>query len=103
MNVFNPIGPILILATITISGGGMLAFAVVLHFVLMVSSSPLSPHGRRVNHIPLRSITRSPASPVQPIDFPPGSEELWSDAMWAPCLRETDGVRGILRRVPDWN
>lgn len=72
----------------------MHAFAVVLHSVLMVSSSPLSPHGRRVNHILLRSITRSPASPVQPIDFPPGSEELWSDAVWAPCLRETDGVGG---------
>ncbi len=60
----------------------MCAFAVVLYLVLIVSSSLLSP-GRRVNHSLLRSITTSPVSPAQPIDFPPGSEQQWSNAALA--------------------
>lgn len=58
----------------------MCAFTVVLYLVLIVSSSALSP-GRRVNHSLLRSITGSPVFPVQPIDFPSGSEQLWSNAV----------------------
>lgn len=60
----------------------MCAFTVVLYLVLIVSSSALSP-GRRVNHSLLRSITGSPVFPVQPIDFPSGSEQLWSNAVCA--------------------
>lgn len=59
----------------------MCAFAVVLYLVLIVSSSPRSP-GRRVNHSLLRSITSPRVSPAQPIDFPPGSGQQWSNAVW---------------------
>lgn len=54
-----------------ISGGSMCAFTVALYLALIVSSS-LHSLGRRVNHSLLRSITSSPVSPAQPIDFPLG-------------------------------
>lgn len=65
----------------------------------------LSP-GRRVNHLLLGSITGSPVSPAWPIDFPRGSEQLWSNAVWALCCRLTGGMEGVLGRVSeftDWN
>ncbi len=74
------------LARSYISGGSMCAFAVVLHLMLIVSSS-LHSLRRRVNHSLLRSISHSPVSPAQLIDFPPGSEQLGSKAVWALCFR----------------
>lgn len=73
-------------------------FTVVLHLVLIVSSSLLSLE-RRVNHSLLRSITHSPVSPVQPIDFPLGSEQLWPSAVLALCFGRTGGMVGELGRV----
>jgi len=69
------------------------------------SSSPRS-LGRRVNHSLLRSITSSPVSPAQPIDFPLSSEQLWSNAVLGLVLWANWWNGGLLRMVweiADWN
>lgn len=70
----------------------MCALPVVLYLASIVSSLLQSPPGRRVNHSLLRSITCSHVSPAQPIDFPPGSEQLWSNAVWR--FGQTGGMGG---------
>lgn len=101
----RPLSPVLILVRSNISAGSMCALTAVLCLMLIVSSSLLPP-GRHVNHGLLRSITGSPVAPTQPIDFPPGSEQLWPDAPCALRFGRTGGMEGVLGRVwefTDWN